>query len=406
MKGHFFRAACAALLLTVPLASRVLAQEQPRTVEADPIRCWWRTSANSVRIGEPFSLVLTCAVLENDTVQVVPDEARLTSSAIQLAPFEIIEGRHHEDLRSGDRRFFQYEYRLRVVSADQIGRDVPLPDTVLHYRVNSKLENDAAVQGRDRIYLMPPASVRVLSLVPVNANDIRDAADESFSNIDSIRFRGNLLRIAATVLVVLGGVMVAFALVRIIALARRRRGTEEAAPSLSQSGVLRLAGRELADVQREREGSGWSEALVARALAASRVAAAAALGREVTQRLVDTESMPAVAAAEGDLTQNGRRGKQVRVSSPVTPRDLARKLSTLPASASSDRRQLLERLQTALAALTAAQYAPTVNGIPSDPAPLDQAVGQVSEALSQLKSAEMWPKPQLRRLLGQEANAS
>ena len=56
------------------------AQDAARPVEADPIRCWWRTSASSVRIGEPFSLVLTCAVLENDAVQVVPDEARLAPS--------------------------------------------------------------------------------------------------------------------------------------------------------------------------------------------------------------------------------------------------------------------------------------------------------------------------------------
>ena len=405
MNRHFFRAvsgALAAFAVSVPLASSAYAQTSG-PVEADPIRCWWRTTANSVRVGEPFSLVLTCAVLENDTVQVVPDEARLSPSSIQLAPFEIIEGRHPEDLRTADRRFFQYEYRLRVVSADQIGRDVPIPDTVLHYRVNSKLENDTAVQGRDRTYLMPPASVRVLSLVPVNATDIRDAADESFSTIDSIRFRSNLLGIAATVLAVLGIVMVAVALVRIITLARKRRGVDDTSPSLSHGGVLRLAGRELADVQREREASGWSEPLVARALAATRVAAAAALGREASQRLIETNSGSVAGAAEGDLTQTGRRGKQVRVSSPVTGRDVARRLTSLPESAPAGRRQMLEQLQNALTVLTTAQYS---RDVPSEPGPLDQAVGQVAEALGQLKSAEMWPKPQLRRLLGQPADAA
>ena len=49
-------------------------------VETDPIRCWWRTSAGAVRIGEPFTLTLTCAVLDDEAVQVVPDESRLSAA--------------------------------------------------------------------------------------------------------------------------------------------------------------------------------------------------------------------------------------------------------------------------------------------------------------------------------------
>jgi len=36
-----------------------------QNVETDPIQCWWRTSAGAVRVGEAFSVVLTCAVLED-----------------------------------------------------------------------------------------------------------------------------------------------------------------------------------------------------------------------------------------------------------------------------------------------------------------------------------------------------
>ena len=32
-------------------------------VEVDPITCWWRASTGFIRIGEPFSIVLTCAVV-------------------------------------------------------------------------------------------------------------------------------------------------------------------------------------------------------------------------------------------------------------------------------------------------------------------------------------------------------
>ena len=35
-------------------------------VEVDPIRCWWRTSSGAVRLGETFSIGLTCAALEAD----------------------------------------------------------------------------------------------------------------------------------------------------------------------------------------------------------------------------------------------------------------------------------------------------------------------------------------------------
>jgi hypothetical protein len=64
-------------------------------VEADPIRCWWRTSVGAVTLGEPFDVRLTCAVLENDNVVVVPDETRLTIGNVPLKPFEIIEPPHH-----------------------------------------------------------------------------------------------------------------------------------------------------------------------------------------------------------------------------------------------------------------------------------------------------------------------
>ena len=96
----------------------VLLAMQPGTVaaqsagnqmaEVDPIRCWWRTSDGAVGVGQPFTLVLTCAVLETAAVRVVPDEGPLAVGSVQLAPFELVGGDHPADLRSGQRRFFQY----------------------------------------------------------------------------------------------------------------------------------------------------------------------------------------------------------------------------------------------------------------------------------------------------------
>ncbi len=145
-------------------ASRRFAGAQPaptretgtRNVEVDPIRCWWRTSAGAVRIGEQFDVSLTCAVLESEAVSVVVDESRLGNAVVQMAPFEVVSGSHPADLHAGIRRFFQYDYRLRIINPDVIGTDVRIPDIAMHYRVNSKVAANAAVQGRDLLYYLPP----------------------------------------------------------------------------------------------------------------------------------------------------------------------------------------------------------------------------------------------------------
>src|SRR5206468_7445506 len=78
-----------------------------QNVQTDPIQCWWRTSAGAIRAGEPFSLVLTCAVVENDAAKVVVDQSKLEPAVVQFAPFEVIPSAssHGADLRSGERRF-------------------------------------------------------------------------------------------------------------------------------------------------------------------------------------------------------------------------------------------------------------------------------------------------------------
>ena len=78
----------------------VAATASAQNVEVDPLQCWWRTSAGAVRMGETFSLVLTCSVLDSDAVRVVPDQGPLEPMAIQLPPFEVVGGTHHADLRA------------------------------------------------------------------------------------------------------------------------------------------------------------------------------------------------------------------------------------------------------------------------------------------------------------------
>jgi hypothetical protein len=385
------------LLLALAGASRAVPAAQTREMAVDPIRCWWRTSAGAVRTGETFSLVLTCATLENDAVQVVPDQSRLASNAVQMAPFEIVGGSHPEDMRTADRRFFQYEYQLRMINPDYIGRDVAIPDFILHYRINSRVSGNAAVQGRDLTYRMPTQSVRVLSMVPADAPDIRDTSDESFTVADGLRFRARMLEIAAITLVVLGSLMSALALIRLIQRTRRQRTQEQAGPTMSLPALLRLAGRELTAVQREIDAQGWNDALVSRALAAARIAAASAVGRAPSQRLVERQADPGTAPRDGAIEHRTRGGKRVRVSSPMTSRDVAEKLARLPESASADSRELLTQLQSAITSFTAAQYAREAS---LDRGALDQALTNTRDAVRALRSRYAWPTLQLRRWLG------
>ena len=194
-----------------------------KMVEVDPIRCWWKTSAGGVRIGETFSVVLTCAVLQNDAVQIETDETRLGSSVVVMSPFETVRGAHPADIYSGDRRFFQYEYILRIINPDNIGKDVPIPPMLLHYRVNSRVAANASLQGRDHLYVLPNLAIRVLSTVPTDATDIRDTSNESFSIAESLGFRASVLEIVAITAVVLGALLILLSFVRLIVRTRARR---------------------------------------------------------------------------------------------------------------------------------------------------------------------------------------
>jgi hypothetical protein len=368
--------------------------DRTTNVEVDPIRCWWRTSAAAVRIGEPFSIILTCAVLEADDVKAVPDQSALDGAAIQIAPFEIVASAHPSDLRSGLRRFFQYDYTVRVISPDVIGKDVPLPELVIHYRVDSRLRGNAALQGRDLTYRLPAHFVRVVSTVHDSAIDIRDMPDERFGRIEALLYRAGVLEIVAITLMGFAGLMAALA---IAGLVRRRAGHIARAEdrTIGEAVVLALAERELGSVQRESEQHGWSDPLLSRALAALRVVAASALRRPVSQR-------PAEAGGQaGDgrliLQRFGRRGKAMAVFSVITSEDVARELNRLPPTAPSADRQLLESLHAELTTMAAAQYGQQQE---MNHESLDAALASAVALARRLKTERSWSSQYFRRLTG------
>ena len=127
-------------------------------------------------------------------MQVVPDQSHLGVEVAAMAPFEVVGGSHPADLRSGNRRFFQYQYILRIINPDAIGKDVKIPDTVIHYKVNSRVAANTSMQGRDLTYVLPTEEVRVASMVPADATDIRDSSGESFCDRRLAQFAGRRAR--------------------------------------------------------------------------------------------------------------------------------------------------------------------------------------------------------------------
>ena len=356
-------------------------------VAVDPIRCWWRTGTGAVRLGEIFPIVLTCSVIETDAVQVVPDESKLNPAAIQLTPFEVVDGAHPADLHSGQRRFFQYEYRARVLGADSIGKDVPVPAVTLTYKVNSRVSGNTSIQGRELAYILPEQPIRVLSLVPADAKDIRDSVDQNFARVESLSFRANALDIAAVALGLLGS------LVLVVTLVGAARGAGWKLPTerthIGDRAVLARAARELTDVQRESEQTGWNEPLVGRALAALRIAAAYALDRPVNQ----ARSTVTGERGEGRLLMR-RRGRTIAVSSAVTGESIANELAGLPMSAPSAQRQLLETMHATMETFGAVLYGQRgeING-----APLEGTISSALGVVSTLRAERIWPRPHLRR---------
>jgi hypothetical protein len=306
-----------------------------------------------------------------------------------MAPYEVVASQHAEDLHSGQRRFFQYQYTMRIINPDAIGSDVPIPIMSLHYRVNSKIAANASLQGRDLTYVLPPHTVRVLSLVAADAPDIRDSSDESFSIIESLRLRAGTLEVAAITLAVLGALMIIVVLLRLAS--GMRKGETDGKRLMGDYRVLAHASRELAAVQRDVD-PGWNADLIGRALAASRIAAATALGRTVSQRPVAGASE----AGQGRVIARGwlSRGKGTALSSSATTEDVAKAINRLPATASPARKQTLEDLHSALTTFGKAQYG---REAAADRTALDAALASAVSATSRLKTEHLWPRPQLRK---------
>jgi hypothetical protein len=272
---------------------------------------------------------------------------------VQFPPYEVMGGSESADHVTTGRRFMQYEYTLRLVNEAAFGADVAIPEMAIAYRIESSTA-DAALQGREQTYVLPPLTMRVASLVPESARHIREAAIPSLAQIASREFRARLLRILALSLFSIAG------LTLLLAIARWARQNRRAVPDsqrqlLTARAVLGGARRELAGLQQQTR-AGWTTDNVRHALASTRIVASYAAGQPVAQRAW-------AAAQDGELAVSG--GIFPRRRAAVAGSTTAAGLDALKNSATG------AELQEALNAFTAARYSP---GERLDGGALDSAI--------------------------------
>jgi hypothetical protein len=368
-----------ALCVELATSGDLFAQTTPQPVEVPfpPIECWWKNDRSAVRVGEHFMLTLTCATLDTERARVVVEESGLAPSALHLTPFEIVDGRRFRDIPNAPRRFFQYQYTMRLLGEEFFGKEVLLPRLQISYRVQNSLQGGAALAGRETQYSLVPVPIRVLSLVPAGASEIRDTPSDTFGDVEQRLFRSNLLLILAGVMFVLGGLMAALVIAR--AAVKRRASVAARHRVVSPGALLRAAGRELGAVRTASQRDGWNSDLAGRAAAALRLAGAVALSQPVGQKEVDRHTLATEGQVPAAPSLRNLTGKKMMLSSAVTPGALNGKPSASPA---------WDSLSQSLGVFSTARYGrPPTNG-DVDSSALDTALADAQDAVRRLRLSQ------------------
>jgi hypothetical protein len=352
---------------------------KPGEVETAPIKCWWKTDTTDVRIGQRFMLTLTCGVIETPSLKVTANTNALDPGALQVTPFEVAGGIRRDDIVSPPWRYFQYEYQVRLLNEGFFGQDVTLPSVSVTYNIQAAAGGDT--QGRDLTYALPGLPMRVASIVPRNATDIRDVSRDGFDAVATRQFRASVATVTGAILAGFAVVLFAFAGVRAFGRVRRRvpAAGKPATPLAVYGGSLSA----LARVKNEVTRTGWSPALVRGALAAVRVAAAVGIGRAIAQA-------PAGRTAEREgqlLVRQGLiRRRRLVVSASTTSGAVERALADPTVTVRA--RGALESLRSALHTLSVAAYG---RASELDTIALDRALSDSVDAVKQLRLRSLVP---------------
>jgi hypothetical protein len=377
--------AAACLVPPAVLAQAPKQPTRPGQVESDPIQCWWKTDRTSVRVGENFGLTLTCGVIETGPITVVPALTQLEGGAIQLTPFEVVSATRRNDVVVPPVRYVQFEYAVRLLNDGYFGQDVSLPAVTVTYNLKS---SGADNTGREQSYVLPALPMRILSLVPRAAGDIRDASALTFAEIESRRFYATAARVTASIALVFAAVFALLALLRFTQ--RFRVRTPAAARPVPASSLLAGCAATLKGVQADARASGWSPELARRALPAMRVATASALGRPITQQRVGAD----VTSREGQvMVRTGTLGLgRAVISAATTPAAVTTALDQRPSSGARVRAAMAQ-LGEALQAFGRAAYGRQGEQAkePLDGAELDRAMEGALDAVQRLRVGALWP---------------
>jgi len=289
-----------------------------------------------------------------------------------------VEGSRGDDLHTGTRRFFQYSYEVVLIVENAFNVDVSIPPVEITYTVETSVGSGEALQGREQTYSMPSLPIRVTSLVPQEATDIRTTAGApSLGGLAGRVQTARMLRAVSIILFALAGLT---ALVALVGAARRRMtpATTETSRLLPARAIVRGTAGELDEIARRRQIEGWTPELTGRALSAARIAAAIATSAVIGQRLTD-EDHPAL---EGQLAVSSGFPKKTTalVSASVTGQGLGRN----PRRPGAARTAAAEELAGALATFTGARYGREEG---TDAAALDEALGTARRAADRLRAA-------------------
>jgi hypothetical protein len=372
-----------------PKAAAAAPVRQPGDVETDPIKCFWKADRSSIIVGERFTVVLTCGIIETDKIKAVPDFNQLEASTIGLQPFEVIKGVRHEDIKDAPWRYIQYEYTVRLIAEGLFEKDLNLPAVKLTYHIQSSIGGGST--GRDMTYQLPAMPMHVASLVPLKTTDIRDTAMTTFAEIEARRVRSTGEFVAAIIAFAFAVMLLALAVVRVVGRYRVRTPASERPLGLGAvlGGCLREAGR----VQSDAAG-GWTPELLARALTVLRIGGAVALDRPVAQRIVDTRQDP----HDGQLSLRKGifRPRRALVSNATTPGTIARAMAPTNGPAPNARTEaLLKEFEESIGVLSVARYGRDGR---LDGAALNTAFETGVNALKKLRGAQRWPLRTIRSI--------
>jgi hypothetical protein len=336
--------------------------QEIEAVAADALSCWWKSDKSAVRIGEEFTVTLTCRSAETGRERTVLNESLLDPSVLALPPYQVKDGRRYKDIirvlpgPDGPVTFrsVQYTYTVKLIGEGFFGKDLPLPPLEIRYHIDLATNKDVVTPGKERTYLLPPLPMRIQSLVPKAADAIRDAGNETFGDIEGRQRSAIVAFMAAGIFLLLPLLVLLPMLVQAV------RGKQESVFNgtvFRDKDLLRRLAGELDRVEKHCRAASWDEASIGTVLSVFRVGGAVAIGRRVAQAPVEVETR----GREGQLEL--RKGfwprTKVLVSASLTPEEMADELAGMnwQGAAATEREALLDETQRAFAVFNDARYA-------------------------------------------------